>query len=132
MIAATTKTGKPYTRPASRYEEPWINAVRDAARGVRRHVALQPPYAVRMTLKLEEPKRHTYAWSTKHDLDKLVRAVMDGLVRGKLIEDDRHVVEIAASKCWAQSPERAGVEVWVSGISDDYQFSDAALDDPPG
>lgn len=35
------------------------------------------------------------------DVDKLVRAVNDGLTAGGLIEDDRFIIRLTAEKAWA-------------------------------
>lgn len=98
-IAGITKSGHSYTRAASRFEEPWVNAVRDGTRNVMRHHAgVQPPYGVDLTIRIARPQKPTSPWPTRHDLDKLVRAVIDGLVKGGAMQDDRHVTEMRASK----------------------------------
>jgi Holliday junction resolvase RusA-like endonuclease len=42
------------------------------------------------------------------DLDKLIRAILDGIT-GILIEDDSQVVNITATKQYAQANEQHGV-----------------------
>lgn len=39
----------------------------------------------------------------KPDIDNLVKAALDGLVDAGVIEDDKLVVSVLASKCWASS-----------------------------
>lgn len=116
-IAARTKAGKAYTYPASKYETPWINAVRDATRNVmRHHDQVGPPYVVDLKFLLSQPLRPNKdkaAWPTRHDLDKLVRAVIDGLVSGGAMADDRHVTELHAVKEYVEDPEQAGVIAFV-------------------
>jgi Holliday junction resolvase RusA-like endonuclease len=54
---------------------------------------LEPPYEIELVFSMPEGQRPKYAWPTKDgDGDKLERAILDGLVRGKLILDDRHVI----------------------------------------
>jgi len=49
------------------------------------------------------------------DLDKLIRAVLDGIT-GILIEDDSQVVNITATKQYAQANERHGVLIKLEEI----------------
>lgn len=115
-----SKNGQSYTRPASKYEQPWITAVREATRVAMRHNAtLEPPYNVALEFRLQAPKKQaTRAGShpTACDLDKLIRCVIDGLVLGGAITDDRHVTELTASKRYAQPGEEPGVAAYVSEV----------------
>jgi len=52
------------------------------------------------------------------DLDKLVRAVGDALVHGKLLADDRQIVLILASKAWSESPLLLGCSITLSDAHD--------------
>lgn len=57
------------------------------------------PCAVFLDFFFPRPKRPTWPYPTK-DLDKLARASLDAVVAGGLIADDRHVVELVATKVW--------------------------------
>ena len=60
---------------------------------------LEPPYEVEMTFAMPEGESPKWGWpSSDGDLDKLVRATLDGLVKGALLLDDRHVIALAARK----------------------------------
>jgi Holliday junction resolvase RusA-like endonuclease len=60
---------------------------------------LDPPYELELVFSMPEGQRPKYGWPTKDgDLDKLVRAVLDGLTQGGLIIDDRHVTRIVTEK----------------------------------
>jgi Holliday junction resolvase RusA-like endonuclease len=110
--SATTKSGKSYTYPASTFEKPWVGAVAEATRQIMRHaVAVEKPYRVELEFKLRKGKYagRAHPWPTVHDLDKLSRAVIDGLVRGGAMEDDRHVTALTARKRWAEPEEDQGV-----------------------
>jgi Holliday junction resolvase RusA-like endonuclease len=50
--------------------------------------------------------------SVKPDLDKLQRAVLDGMT-GHVFVDDSRVVSIAAEKFYAPTPKDVGVNVYV-------------------
>jgi Holliday junction resolvase RusA-like endonuclease len=116
-----TKAGKAYTYPASRHELPWVAAVADATRVVmRHHETLPPPYRVELYLRVPAPVnggRAAYPWPTQHDLDKLARAVVDGLVKGKAIVDDRHILAMSVEKDWATTDE-PGVSAEIYALND--------------
>lgn len=122
-IAAKTKEGKPYTYAASRYEAQWVASVAESTRQIMRHQpVLVPPYCVDLMflISLTRPRNRKRAgpYPTRHDIDKLARAVIDGLVKGGAMEDDRHVVELRARKRWAQDAEQAGVVACVYPIAE--------------
>lgn len=122
-ISAKTKDGRPYTYPASQYEAPWVEAVKRRTQVVmRHHEQPEPPYAVALEFRLERPARPKTAWSTKHDLDKLARAVIDGLVKGGAMADDRHVIALTATKRYAQPGETEGVNAQVAGVMEQAGF----------
>ena len=85
---------------------PWVESVRLAA-AMTGLSTLDPPYEVELRFSMPEPKKPTYGWPVSDgDLDKLVRAVLDGLQPGDLkgreyeglIVDDKHVVKITTEK----------------------------------
>src|SRR3954469_807742 len=117
--AAKTKGGKLYTYPASKLERPWVEAVTEATRQVMRHRSTPaPPYHVGLTLRI--PKGRTgsaYSWPTQHDVDKLARAVIDGLVKGKALVDDRHVTSLTVCKLFVNGDgEQPGVSASVQEV----------------
>jgi Holliday junction resolvase RusA-like endonuclease len=119
-IAAKTKAGKPYTYPASKHERPWVDAVKRATQIAMRHNAQPaPPYVVELDFRLQAPKRQVTDHPTAHDLDKLARSVVDGLVQGGAIEDDRHVTVLTARKRYAVLDECPGVRAVVVTHSSD-------------
>lgn len=108
-----TKQGKLRSWPASKYEERWIVEVANATREAKRHLtAPDPPYEVELVFHIAPAvKRPTYEWPSQHDLDKLVRSTIDGLVRAGAMIDDRHVSRLVAEKRWASEESEAGVEI---------------------
>lgn len=103
------KDGSIYTRPASKREHPWVEQVAYAARANRPGgKTLEPPYEIELAFSMPRPAKPKYDWPTRGDIDKLERAVLDGLVRGGLILDDRHVTALRSSKCFA-APGAVGV-----------------------
>ena len=113
-----TKQGKAYTYPASKFEAPWVKAVADETRVVMRHQQTpDPPYHVAMKLRIARGPKSVHPWPTQHDVDKLARAVIDGLVKGKAMVDDRHVVSLSIAKDYAEDGEREGVIAHVLPVS---------------
>jgi Holliday junction resolvase RusA-like endonuclease len=107
---------------------PWRATVTAETAAAMRFVGGQWPLAGPLTVTMEffftRPKAHygtgrnegtlkdnapTYV-ATTPDLDKLIRAVQDGITDAGLWKDDSHVVALAASKRYA---EQAGVVVFV-------------------
>lgn len=101
------KNGTRYTRPASKYEKPWVKAVGDAAiwRKAQGGALPEPPYAVYLDFYFARPKRPSHDYPSQLDLDKAIRATTDGLVEGGLLSDDRHVTEYHVRKFFAASDE---------------------------
>lgn len=112
-IASKTKKGKFYTYPASRHEAPWVKAVAEATQIVmRHHDTPEPPYRVDLALRIARPIRgapSAYPWPTQHDIDKLARAVIDGLVKGRAMSDDRHIVDLTVRKEFVSNGGEPGV-----------------------
>jgi Holliday junction resolvase RusA-like endonuclease len=109
-ISSKTKAGKAYTYPASTYEKGWVQEVKHATQLAMRHrLTPDPPYEIDLTFYLSPSKRPAYAWPTQQDLDKLARAVIDGLVKGGAMVDDRHVCSLTVRKTWARDDRPMGV-----------------------
>lgn len=118
-ISGKTKSGKAYTYPASTYEKGWVEEVKHATQLVMRHRApLPPPYAVRLTFRFAKAKRHKYPWPTSADLDKLARAVIDGLVKGGAMQDDRFVRALTAEKVFTLEGQEPGVIAEIASEQD--------------
>ena len=116
-IHGRTKTGKSFTRPASKYEQPWVERVKGETQiAMRHHTQIDPPYTVELEFRLKRPQRnqHQQTWPTQHDLDKLARAVVDGLVLGGAMLDDRHVIALTVRKRYAEPGETTGCACAVS------------------
>jgi Holliday junction resolvase RusA-like endonuclease len=96
------RDGSIFTRPAGSREAAWSSTVAAAALAERaRHGTLAPPYVVALTFAMPRPARPAHPHPTRGDVDKLTRLVLDALVTGGLLVDDRHVVEVTAVKRWA-------------------------------
>jgi Holliday junction resolvase RusA-like endonuclease len=103
-IAGKRKDGTVFTRPASKYEKPWTDAVKAQS---PTHPRFRGPYVVELEFIFKRPKKPSYPYPVL-DLDKIVRATLDGLQFGRVISDDKHVVEVQAMKRWALPGETQG------------------------
>lgn len=95
-------------REASKRVKPWRELVTQCAAIAADEnnllAPLSPPYQVEVWFYITKPRttlaKHPVA-PTVGDLDKLVRAVNDGLKTGGLIQDDRFIIRLTAEKAWA-------------------------------
>lgn len=93
------KGGKPHTHESSPGIKSWVEAVAYSARANRpKGQALAPPYEIEIAFYMPRGKTAKWLWPSTCDVDKLARGVLDGLVQGGLLVDDRHVVKLVASK----------------------------------
>ena len=67
---------------------------------------------VSLTFRFPRPKKPKYEYPLK-DIDKLCRAVLDGMTTGGIIEDDKHVVYLTAFK---EYHEHAGVIIRIDPL----------------
>lgn len=119
-IMGHTKTGKSFTRPASKFEKPWVEEVKRATQIVMRHHQMpEPPYAVDLFFYIAKPVNPRYGWPVKADIDKLARAALDGLVAGGALRDDKHVTTLTVRTRWA--------DVHAPGVTATIEPAESAL-----
>lgn len=83
----------------------WRKSIADAARALAPAAPIDDAVTVRVTFGIERPASVTREEPTvAPDLDKLLRALLDGLTDSGLIRDDSRVVSIAARKVYASRP----------------------------
>lgn len=115
----------------------WRNSVVEVSRELMEREGVEElDCAVRVELRFKMPRpksRHKLirAVTVKPDIDKLVRAVLDGLTSSDkvgtlLLRDDSRVVELYAEKYYhpKDSDEPIGVEVAIFDISDRARFDE--------
>jgi len=110
---------------SSKRLKPWRKSIKTLAQAAMGGDAWDGPVAVCLDFTFPRPKNHygsgkninvlkqsAPAWkTTKPDIDKLARAVLDGLT-GALFIDDKQVAKLTATKLFAERPERYGVHIW--------------------
>ena len=107
-----SKNGKTYeqSRIATQWTQDVALQTRSAMIRYQLPKALAPPYSVGIAFVFPYPKSPTWEWPTKGDLDKLVRATLDGLQQGGLVTEDKHVISLFAQKRWGDDA-RATIRV---------------------
>lgn len=97
-----------------KYLKPWRDLIKKAGEALP-VTGITGPLGVEVTLTVERPKTVTRGWPSAKanrrgvggDIDKLARAVLDGLTLSKVFGDDSQVVELTARKCYPDSPGAA-------------------------
>lgn len=117
-----------HTYEANKAVGPWREAIR-AETQREAAVPIPGPVAVTITFRMTRPKSHYRTGRNaclvkdgasrypdgKPDVDKLSRAVLDGLTAGGAFWDDGQVVDLAACKRYA---EIAGADITVTEMSE--------------
>jgi Holliday junction resolvase RusA-like endonuclease len=110
---------------------PWT----DAVRGETQRAVTQPltgPVSVRIWFFLRRPQGHYRTGKFAHllrdaaplrphgtpDLDKLARAVLDGLTQGGAWKDDGQVADLDAGKFYALATGTPGCKIWIEEITE--------------
>lgn len=107
------------------------DVVAAAIRALDGRPAMLAPVAVWLTFQLPRPRNHYGTGrnvgrlkesaprfpSTTPDLDKLVRAILDGLTVAGCWRDDGQVVELHARKNYSHTPESTCADVLVNDVS---------------
>lgn len=98
----------------------WRERIAWAARKAIKTPFTATPLEVFYVFKLPRPAsvRRCLPW-VKPDLDKLVRAVNDGLVDSGMVDEDSRIVVMCASKFYAEAGESVGVTVTVRAVGAD-------------
>ena len=94
--------------------KPWRQTV---ATHADRGVTFDCPLSVELTFVMPRPKRPRWdVPAVKPDVDKLARAVLDGLTDGGLIADDARVVRLLCVEEYATVANPVGVHVAVVAL----------------
>jgi crossover junction endodeoxyribonuclease RusA len=102
----------------SRAVGPWREAVRaETQRVMLGWPTKRQPVCVEIIFRLPRPKSapaRVHSPAKRPDLDKLCRAVLDGIVAGGAIADDGQVVQLKAFKKYAtlDFPPGCIIEIW--------------------
>lgn len=105
-------------RESSRAVPPWREAVRaETQRAMNGHRPWEGPVCVEIGFLLPRPKsapRRVRFPVKRPDVDKLARAVLDGLAEGGAFADDGQVVDLYAFKRFAPGGQPPGCVIYIS------------------
>lgn len=91
----------------------WRKAIEDRAREIHKDEPIDQPVIVRADFFLPKPKRPRWLVpATALDLDKLQRALGDGLEKGGVLKNDARIVTWVATKYYAEDG-KTGCQVTV-------------------
>ena len=123
---AYVRNGRAFLVESSKRLPGWRDAVLHAVRSGKRP---EKPFTkvsyVDLSFRFPRPRSH-YAkdgsikpgvptfHTSKPDLDKLIRGVLDALVVAEVLVDDAIVAWISAEKCYVLSDELPGCSIWIS------------------
>jgi crossover junction endodeoxyribonuclease RusA len=101
----TKASGQKYMKESSDNVKPWRTKIRRACLGPdgRPLAVFTGPVVVSIDFEFRQAKSNQDDYPTGQnigDVDKLTRAVLDALTQAGVIEDDRYVVHVSASKAW--------------------------------
>lgn len=95
----------------------WRERVKTAGEiATAEHGQQTEPVEVTLLFTMPKPKTVIRTWpSVKPDLDKLIRAVLDGLTKSGIYYDDAQVVAISATKVYGSE---TGCHITITGVND--------------
>ena len=103
IVGKSKTTGRPIMINDAAGLKAWAKAVETSAmvERVRNGGTLLGPVRVRVVFHMPRPDRPAFdVPAVKPDIDKLLRAVFDGITKGRLWEDDARVVWCLAEKVY--------------------------------
>lgn len=106
-VAGVTKTGVRFNRESNPHVQIWMRhakATLTTAACEAQHIAWDKdtPLAVTVTFYVERPKKPTYEYPSRGDVDKLCRSLLDACT-GIVWADDSQVVHLEAVKAYADT-----------------------------
>lgn len=85
--------------------KPWRSQIAAAAQAAHAGDRIEGPVLLVVEFRFVRPKSVKREWpSVKPDIDKLERALLDGITDSGIWRDDAQVVEIRSSKLYADRP----------------------------
>lgn len=119
--SARVTNGRAVMWDANPHLKRWREAIAQAAWRATNGEQIDSPCAVTVWFYFERPKSVTRAhMSVKPDIDKLCRAVLDGL-GDSILSDDSRVVELSARKQYADHDTKPGCMIHVRTIKDVFE-----------
>ncbi len=109
-VAGVTKDGRRFNRESNPRSSEWLKMAREDLRRQHPTGPLSPPYRVTLTFYFPEPKKPTYPYPSRGDIDKYSRNALDAAEQGGILTSDSAVIELSAVKRWGEPRTELVVE----------------------
>ena len=97
----------------------WRKQIEDTARREYEGEPIDRPVRVAVDFFMPKPQKPRFERpATAPDLDKLCRAIGDGLEKGGVLGNDSRIVEWVARKHYADTPDDQGARVAIEHLGD--------------
>ena len=95
----------------------WRKQIEDTARREYEGEPIDQPVKVTVDFFMPKPQKPRFDMpSTAPDLDKLQRAIGDGLEKGGVLRNDSRIVHWEARKYYADTPEEMGAHITITTL----------------
>ena len=95
----------------------WRKQIEDTARREYAGEPIDQPVKVTVDFFMPKPQKPRFEWpATAPDLDKLQRAIGDGLEKGGVLRNDSRIVHWEAHKFYADTPDDMGAHITITTL----------------
>ena len=95
----------------------WRKRIEDTARREYEGEPIDQPVKVTVDFFMPKPQKPRFKWpATAPDLDKLCRAIGDGLEKGGVLRNDSRITHWEARKSYANTPEKMGAHITITTL----------------
>lgn len=116
--ARVTRSGFAYTPKKTKDYEQTIKNLATVHMHMNGHMLLQRPLTVSIIFTMKKPKKQTYSYPSRGDLDNYAKAVLDAL-NGTVWKDDSQICSLVLIKTYGKEPSidirvEPGIDISVS------------------
>ena len=95
----------------------WRKQIEDTARREYAGDPIDRPVRVAVDFFMPKPQKPRFEWpATAPDLDKLCRAIGDGLEKGGVLRNDSRIIHWEARKFYAEAPDETGAHITITTL----------------
>ena len=95
----------------------WRKQIEDTTRREYEGEPIDQPVKVTVDFFMPKPQKPRFEWpATAPDLDKLQRAIGDGLEKGGVLRNDSRIVQWEARKFYADTPDDMGAHITITTL----------------
>ena len=95
----------------------WRKQIEDTARREYKGEPIDQPVKATVDFFMPKPKKPMFDMpATAPDLDKLCRAIGDGLEKGGVLRNDSRIIHWEARKFYAEAPDETGAHITITTL----------------